>query len=122
MSESRAEKSALPLIDLFHSPIERPRLQIQPLHRLDCCYFSSAPLTDNSFKLRAVDWLATFVDTIFFGDSYALTLPLQYVFSLKLCHRAEDSQHELPSRGGRVDCLFLRYELDLFLCELLDQV
>ena len=98
MSESRADFSALPLIDLFHSPIESSRLQVQPLHRLDCCYFSSAPLTDNIFKLRAVYRFSPFVDAVLLCDCYTFTLPLQYVFPFELCHCAEDCKHKLAGR------------------------
>ena len=37
-------------------------------------YMTDMALSEDSFKLRAVYRLATFVDTIFFGDSYALAL------------------------------------------------
>ena len=59
--------------DLFCFSVECPRLQVQPFHCLDRCYFSSAPLTDNSFKLREVDWLATFVDPVHLCDCYSLS-------------------------------------------------
>ena len=61
------------LADLLCFSVERPRLQVQPLHRLDCCKLSSAPLTDNSFKLRAVYRLATFVDSVLLCDGYSLS-------------------------------------------------
>ena len=71
---SRADSSTLPLIKSFRFAIESPRLQIQPLHRLDRCHLAAFPLADHLLELRTVYRLATFVDTIFFGDSYALAL------------------------------------------------